>query len=77
MPTSRSVAERTTPPGVASSFTFVSTGLGERVGTTAVALCSAARSGSFGQRIFIDDLDPFPVLTVNPEAPYCTRKRAC
>jgi hypothetical protein len=53
MPTSRSVADSTADPRLASSFTFDSTGLGDRAGTTAAADCSAARRGSRGQRMFM------------------------
>jgi hypothetical protein len=38
----------------------VSTGFGERAGTTAAALCNAARSGSFVQRTFIAGEKSFP-----------------
>jgi hypothetical protein len=55
MPTSKSVADSTVPSRPASSFTFVSTGLGDRAGTTAAALCRAASSGSRGQRTFMND----------------------
>ena len=53
MPTSRSVAMMTTASRVASTLTFVSTGLGDRDGTTADALCRAASNDSLGQQIFI------------------------
>jgi hypothetical protein len=58
---------------VASSFTFVSTGLGDLAGTTADALCRAASSGSLVQRTFIE-ADPFREnIWGNP---YCTRLEA-
>jgi hypothetical protein len=40
----------------------VSTGFGERAGTTAAALCNAARSGSFVQRTFIAGKTSFPAF---------------
>jgi hypothetical protein len=60
------VAESTAESWLASSLTFVRTGLGDRAGTTADALCSAARSGSREQRIFIGLEFSFPAgpLTV-------------
>jgi hypothetical protein len=38
---------------VASSFTFESTGFGDRAGTTLAADCNAAKRGSRGQRMFM------------------------
>lgn len=74
MPTSRSVAMMTTASRVASTLTFVSTGLGDRDGTTADALCKAASNDSLGQRIFIVGKGPQGRSQAFGEAPYCTRK---
>jgi hypothetical protein len=43
----------------------VSTGFGERAGTTAAALCNAARSGSFVQRTFIEGKTSFPAFRLS------------